>query len=210
MITCARLAACAALACTAMLVAACGSSSPSASSPTATSRPPVSTAAATPAATDSSPASPATPGVAGTWIGYSPCPDLEVRLGLVEHDPAVTYQVIDFTNHSSVSCVITGYPGVSLGTGSPGVPIGLPAGHTALTVPEKVLTLRPGGVVNATLEITNVHRYDQGKCRPVQARSLIVYRPNQASPVTLAYTAMACSKAIRLLQVSAVSLGTGN
>jgi hypothetical protein len=196
-----------------MLVAACGSSSPSASSPTATSRPPVSSAAGTPAAADSSPATPAapaTPGVAGTWIGYSPCPDVEVTLGLVEHDPAVTYQVIDFTNHSSVTCVITGYPGVSLGTGSPGVPIGLPAGHTALTVPDKVLTVRPGGVVNATLEITDVHRYDQGKCGPVQARSLIVYRPNQAAPATLSYTAMACSKAVRMLQVSAVSLGTGN
>jgi hypothetical protein len=132
-----------------------------------------------------------------------------VKLGLVEHDPAVTYQVIDFTNHSSVTCVITGYPGVSLAAGSPAVPIGMPAGHTALTVPEKVLTLRPGGVANATLEITDARHYAQGKCGPVQARYLIVYRPNQANPVTLSYTATACSKPLQLLQVSAVSIGTG-
>jgi hypothetical protein len=76
-------------------------------------------------------------------------------------------------------------------------------------VPAKLLTLRPGAVANATLEIPDVHRYPQGNCGPVQAQHLIVYRPNETSPVSLAFTAMACSKSIRLLQVSAVSLGTG-
>jgi hypothetical protein len=195
-----------------MLIAACGSSSPSASSAAGTPSPPVSRVPATtagPASSTPAPAAPATPGVAGTWIGYGPCPDLEVKLGLVEHDTAVTYQVIDFTNRGSVTCALAGYPGVSLASGRPAVPIGLPAGHTELTVPAKVLTLQPGGVANATLEIPDARRYAQGKCGPVRAQYLIIYRPNQASPVTLSFTATACSKPVQLLQVSAVSIGTG-
>jgi hypothetical protein len=132
-----------------------------------------------------------------------------VKLGLAEHDPAVTYQVIEFTNRGSVSCILSGYPGVSLAAGTPAVPIGLPAGHTAFREPAKLLTLQPGTVANATLEIADAHHYAQGSCDPVQAQYLIVYRPNAASPVKLAYPAMACSKPVRLLQVSAVSIGTG-
>lgn len=189
-----------------MLVAACASStSPSVNSAATTAGPSVPQTSATTAG----PSASAPSGVAGTWSGYGPCPDLEVKLGPSEHDPAVTYQVIEFTNRGPVSCILSGYPGVSLAAGTPAVPVGLPAGHTGFKVPAKLLMLRPGAAANATLEIPDVHRYPQGNCGPVQAQHLIVYRPNETSPVSLAFTAMACSKSIQLLQVSAVSLGTG-
>ncbi len=41
------------------------------------------------------------------------------------------------------------------------------------------------------------------------ATYLIVYRPNQAAPVKLAYGTTACSQPARMLQISAISLGTG-
>jgi Protein of unknown function (DUF4232) len=208
----ARLAACATLACAALLVTACGSSASSSAAGQGPSPSHAGTASASTAAsasTSAGPADPVTPGVAGTWLGYGPCPDIGVTLGISEHDPAVTYQVIDFTNRGSTACVLSGYPGVSLGAGHPAVPIGLPAGHTGFKIPAGTLTLRPGGVANATLEIADAHSYAQAKCAPVQARYLIVYRPNLASPVTLAFTATACAQAVRLMQVSAVSPGTG-
>lgn len=42
-----------------------------------------------------------------------------------------------------------------------------------------------------------------------EAQYLIVYRPDQAAPVKLAYGTTACSKPVRMLQISAISLGSG-
>ena len=67
----------------------------------------------------------------------------------------------------------------------------------------------PGGVGNALLQITDARTYATAKCGPVQAQYLIVYRPNNAAPVQLAYGTTACSKPVRMLQISAISLGTG-
>jgi hypothetical protein len=39
--------------------------------------------------------------------------------------------------------------------------------------------------------------------------NLIVCRPNRAAPVKLAYGTTACSRPVRTLQISAISLGTG-
>jgi hypothetical protein len=128
-----------------------------------------------------------------------------VKLGLAQHDPSVTYQVIDFTNHGPKTCVIYGYPGVSLAAGTPAVPVGLPAAHNT-SAPPKVVTLVRGGVVNALLQITT--STPQDKCGPVPATHLIVYLPNAGS-VKLPFTATACSKRTQIMQISVVSLGTG-
>jgi Protein of unknown function (DUF4232) len=191
-----------------MLAAACSSSSASTSA--AASSPPGSTAPASsaPAASTTPSASGTTspsPGAAGFWSGYSPCRSLGVKLGLSQHDPTVTYQVIDFTNRGAKTCVIYGYPGVSLAAGSPAVPVGLPAAHNT-SAPPKVVTLVRGGVVNALLQIST--NAPQGTCGPVPARHLIVYLPDAGS-VTLPFTATACSKRSRIMQISAVSLGAG-
>jgi Protein of unknown function (DUF4232) len=129
-----------------------------------------------------------------------------VKLGISQHDPSVTYQVIEFTNRGTRTCVIYGYPGVSLGAGTPAVPIGLPAAHNTSASP-KVVTLVRGGVVNALLQITT--NAPQGTCGPVPATYLIVYLPNGATPAKLPFTATACSKHTHIMQISAVSLGTG-
>ena len=128
-----------------------------------------------------------------------------MTLGLAQHDPAVTYQVIDFTNRSSRICIIYGYPGVSLAAGTPAVPIGLPAAHNTSAAP-KLVTLTPGAVANALLQIKKA---PQNGCGPVQAKYLIVARPNAAGPVKLPFTATACSEPVQIMQISAVSLGTG-
>ena len=131
-----------------------------------------------------------------------------MKLGLAQGTSNTTYQVIEFVNRGSVACVMDGYPGVNLAGGSPVAPIGLPAAHTAFPS-AKMVTLQPGGAGNALLQITNARTYAAAACGPVQARYLIVYRPNRAAPVKLAYGTTACSRPVRMLQISAISLGPG-
>lgn len=146
--------------------------------------------------------------VAGSWSGYGPCPDLQVRLGLAQATSNITYQVIDFTNRSDHICFLDGAPGVNLAGGTPVAPIGLPAGQTA-SAKAREFPLKPGAVANALLQISNARDYPSAMCGPVQARYLIIYRPNDVIPVKLAYRTTACSRAIQTMQVDAVTFGTG-
>ena len=147
--------------------------------------------------------------VAGAWSGTGGlCPDLQVKLGLAQGTSNTTYQVIDFINHGSVACIMSGYPGVNLAGGTPTAPIGVPAAHTGSPA-ARLVTLQTGGVGNALLQITDAHTYATAKCGPAQAQYLIVYRPDNAAPVKLAYGTTACAKPVRMLQISAISLGTG-
>jgi hypothetical protein len=130
-----------------------------------------------------------------------------VKLGLSERDPGVAYQVVEFTNQGSVTCILDGYPGVSLAAGA--APIGLPAAHNTAVSPKPV-TLPRGGVANVLVQITDAHHYAQASCDPVQARYLIIYMPNDTPPVKLGYAATACAKRVSIMQVSAVRLGTGS
>jgi hypothetical protein len=190
-----------------MVVAACTGSSGSsaASSSSATADPASSSAPASPAtAASSAPAS----SVAGSWSGYGPCPDLEVKLGLAQGTSSTTYQVIDFTNRGQLSCILYGYPGVNLAGGAPVAPIGLPAAHNAFAKAKEIV-LQPGAVANALLQITDAHDYTDAKCGPVQSRYLVIYRPDHAAPYQLPYATTACSRAVQMLQVSSVSVGTG-
>jgi len=208
------------LACVTVLLTACtgssgssaasGSPAASNSSPTSgTSSSPDSAAPSAPASGSSSSisASPAV-SVAGSWSGYGPCPDLQVRLGLAQGTTGTTYQVIDFTNRGHLSCVLNGYPGVNLAGGTPVAPIGLPAAHTAFAKAKEIV-LQPGAVANALVQITDAHDYSDAKCGPVQAQYLIIYRPEGAGQVKLTYDTTACSRAVQMLQVSSVAVGTG-
>ncbi len=146
--------------------------------------------------------------VGGSWSGYGPCPDLQVRLGLAQGTSDTTYQVIDFTNRGQASCILAGYPGVNLAGGTPIAPIGLPAAHTAFAQAKEII-LQPGAVANALLQITDAHNYSTARCGPVPAQYLIIYRPNEAGKVQLPYGTTACSRAVQMLQISSVSVGTG-
>jgi hypothetical protein len=214
-------------ACVTALLAACSGSSgsstaaghPAASASSApASSAPASTAPATPAR--SAPATlpatlPATgaasppAGVAGAWSGTGAlCPDLGVKLGLGQGTPGTTYQVIEFVNHGPAPCIMSGYPGVNLAGGTPVAPIGLPAMQGQIAA-AKTIVLASNGTANALLQISNAHTYDTARCGPVQAQYLIVYRPDGAAPVRVAFGAMACSKRVQMLQISAIMLGTG-
>jgi hypothetical protein len=193
----------------AALAAGCGSNGSPAAAPTktitvkATPAAPASTAAAsrTPAAGQASP----------TLAGAAPaCPtrSLGLKLGLAQGAAGSTYQVIDFTNISNGTCTLYGYPGVSLAGGKPVTQIGLAAAESHAT-PRKLITLAPGAVANAVLQIAHAVNFPAAKCHPVTADYLQIYPPNQTTPAYLHYSSQTCAKPVQVLTVSVVQAGSG-
>jgi hypothetical protein len=194
------------LACCAALAAACSASTstspPPSSTPTATATP-VSSPSTTPATS----AAATTPAVAGP----APCPTryLGVKAGLSQGTAGSIYQVIDFTNISNVSCTLYGYPGISFAsTGSTGGQIGLAAKENP-TPPRELVTLAPGATANALLRIVDAGNFSPATCDMVTAHWLVIYPPNQTTPVYLSYTSPTCSKQVQILFVNVVQPGSG-
>jgi Domain of unknown function (DUF4232) len=183
----------------AALAAGCGSSPSPAPTHTVTITPHASSTSAAPATSTPSSAS-----------GPSPCPtsSLGVKLGLGQGAAGSTYQVIDFTNTSSVTCTLYGYPGVSAGNGQPFTQVGLAASETP-TPPRKLVTLAPGGVANALLRVVDAGNYPANKCAMVPTKSLRIFPPNQTVPVYLHYSTQMCGKPVQTMSVSVVQPGSG-
>ena len=192
----------------AALAAGCGSSGSPAAAPTKTI-----TVKATPAAPASTAASP-TPAAgqaSPTQAGAAPaCPtrSLGLKLGLAQGAAGSTYQVIDFTNISNATCTLYGYPGVSLAGGKPVTQIGLAAAESHAT-PRKLITLTPGAVANAVLQIAHAVNFPAAKCHPVTADYLQIYPPNQTTPAYLHYSSQTCAKPVQVLTISVVQAGSG-
>jgi Domain of unknown function (DUF4232) len=185
--------------CAAALVTACAappSSSPpssppssrhaQSSSPPPTTAPPTSAPAATPPASQ----------------GPQPCPtrSLRVKPGTSGGAAGSTYLAIVFTNISSATCTLYGYPGVSLAGGSPVKQIGLAAKENPQT-PRQLVTLSPGSQASALLRIVDAQNFPPRRCDLQQATYLLVYPPNQTTPVYVGYKAAACSKPVPLLTI---------
>ena len=196
----------AALACVAALTAACGSVTPGAATPTKTV-----TVTVTPqTGTTSASAAPVTSTPAAAGDGAAPCPtqSLGLKPGLAQGAAGSTYQVIDFTNISNVTCTLYGYPGVSLAGGHPVHQVGLAAAEDP-TTPRKLVTLAPGQVANAVLRIVDALNYPTSRCGPVKTQWLQIYPPNQTIRAFVSYSTTACSKPVRTLTVTTVKPGSG-
>jgi hypothetical protein len=205
-----RIFAGAALSCVAALAAGCGSSATPAATPTKTI-----TVRATPAASASAaagtPATPATGAASPTVAGAAPaCPtrSLGLKLGLAQGAAGSTFQVIDFRNISNAACTLYGYPGVSLAGGKPVTQIGLAAAESHTTA-RKLVTLPPGAVANAVLQIAQAVNFPAAKCGLVTADYLQIYPPNQTTPGYLHYTSQTCAKKVQTLTISVVQPGSG-
>jgi Protein of unknown function (DUF4232) len=186
-----RLAAVAALASSAAFVAACGTSSSGPAAPaktvTVTAPPSSSPVQPSPLPSSSAPTAPTGPGECTTA-------DLKVTRGQSNGAAGTIYYNIDFTNTSSRSCFVQGYPGVSLvsaGDGS-GSQIGAdakrqpgPAGHQ--------IVLAPGQTANAALGIAEAGNFPAASCKPVTAHWLKVFPPDQTVAAYVAFTTQTCA-----------------
>ncbi len=198
----------AALTCAAVLATGCGSTSSTTASGNARSAPSASSA---PASASSAPAAPAATPAQSAPPGPGPCPtrSLQVTLGVSQGTAGSIYTTIDFTNISSVTCTLYGYPGVSLQTAKPVHQIGKPARENPAT-PRQLVTLQPQTTGNALLRIVDAGNYPASMCGPVTAHYLQVYPPNQTTPASIKYKTQACSKSVRLMTVDVVKPGSGS
>ena len=198
----------AALLCVAMAAGCSSSSSSSSSSPSSTSA-----SSSTPAAgsSSSSPTSAPVASQSPAVAGPAPCAtsDLKVALGTSSGYAGGVDVTVVFTNTSSATCSLYGYPGVSLVTAPPYTQIGL-AAQRATTVPVTQVTLAAGATANAVVQIVDALNFPSATCSPTQAAFLRVFPPNQTVPVYLANTSQTCTKPVQTLTVTAVAAGSGS
>jgi len=141
--------------------------------------------------------------------GYAcPASSVQVTLGLSQGTKSVTYQVIDFTNRGPKQCSLSGTPGASLAGGTPLAQIGLAAGPPDAGLRPRI-TLNPGQVANALLQISSASSFATTACDPVHASYLVIAMPNTIGFVKLAYSTTACAKPVQLLSIGRLAHGSG-
>jgi hypothetical protein len=192
-----------------LAVAGCSSSASQPTTPTATTTVTASpTASGAPAGANTpAVATPSSPAAAGAPACATS--SLVVKQGLAQGYAGGVYEVIDFTNTSTATCTLYGYPGVSLVTGPPYTQIGLAAKRSTTSGQVKLITLAPGATANAQLQIVDALNYPSATCGPTKATALKVYPPNQTAPVYLANTSSACSKSVQTMNIGPVQAGSG-
>jgi hypothetical protein len=118
---------------------------------------------------------------------------LEVWLGLGLGSVAggSSYYPLEFSNVSTHSCTLHGYPGVSA-IGSNGTQLGSAAGWNP-TVRPRTVTLTPGATVHTVLRIADVSNYPPIACKPATAIALRIYPPNQTRATEVPFTFGSCS-----------------
>jgi hypothetical protein len=197
----------------ALLATACASSSSTVAGSGSSGSPSAPGSATASGSAPGSPAAPPTSPAASAHVaGVPPCPtsQLTVSLGASQGTAGSVIETIDFTNNGSSNCTLYGYPGVSLQGGSPVAQIGAAAARTTTTA-ASLVTLIPGAVANAQLQVTVAGNYPASTCNPVPATSLLVYPPGQTVAASVAYTTTGCSAtSVALLHVSAVQAGAGS
>lgn len=95
------------------------------------------------------------------------------------------------TNGSSTACVIEGFPGVSLVTGSEGQQLGAPAKRTGGA--STLITLAPRAKVSAPLQLAQAANFPD--CGATQAMGFRVYLPDDTAAQFSPQTQQGCSNA---------------
>ena len=188
----------------AALLAACGTttSGPSGGATRASSSPAQRTAAS-PAATASSSAA----------VTACATAALKVVVNTAKAGGAAgsIYYPLDFTNISGSPCTLFGYPGVSFVTGQSGTQLGRAATRNPVAHPA-TLTLAPGDVAHAMLQVAEAGNYSAAQFKPETDHSQKVNPPDKLSAAYAHFTATACSAELphgigSQLSVSAIQPG---
>ena len=93
---------------------------------------------------------------------------------------------LQLRNTGTSACTLYGYPGVSWVRGATGVQTG--AAATRQTDPngtEKTVTLAPGALASAPLDIVDAAVIPSSECKPVAVRGLRIYPPGQQAALFL-------------------------
>ena len=107
------------------------------------------------------------------------------------------YMKLIVTNKSATTCILNGYPGVSLVKTGSTQPIGAPAQRDASAPSKGPISLAPGKSAFAVLNYTQAGNYPA--CQRVQADDIMVYPPSANDRLVLAHPLTACSNVGTLL-----------
>ena len=185
----------------ALLLTACGPSQPQTQGTTepGTSSASPTTSSAAPS-TSAPPPSSATPTAAGQAL----CKAASLSAAT---DPTgggaagSVYMTLTLTNTGAESCLLKGFPGVSLTSEANGAPIGAPATRDETTPAVDVL-LAPGQRGAAVLRYTQAGNFPD--CTMVPAAGYRIYPPEDTASLFLAQPTQACSNAeVGLLTIGA-------
>jgi hypothetical protein len=180
----------AALGSVAALTAGCGTAS-SGGSPGKTV-----TVTITPSSGGSSSAAPTPPNSPSTPAGPAECTTsaLQVKVGASNGAAGTIYYSLDFTNVTSSSCFVEGFPGVSLVSAgnSSGSQVGADAKRDPVVTP-KVIVLAPGQTANAQLGVAEAGNFPASSCHPVTAHWLKVFPPDQTVAAYAPFTTQTCA-----------------
>lgn len=121
---------------------------------------------------------------------------------------------VQLRNTGPSACTLYGYPGVSWVAGSSGKQVGPGAKRTGDNgASEKTVTLAPGALASAPLDIVDAAAIPKSDCDPVPVRGLRVYPPGEKAALFIQTSARGgggvCSKATRqtMLSVGYVQAG---
>jgi Protein of unknown function (DUF4232) len=178
---------CAAASSTSSAPAAAGGGS-SASSPSAAAG--VSSGASSAGASSSAAASAAASGTAAVSGGAPACTSANLQASLgggAGAGMSQNHTGLQLRNTGSSACTLYGYPGVSWVRGAQG----LQTGAAAVRQPdpggsEGVVTLAPGALASAPLDIVDAAVIPPSECKPVPVRGLRIYPPGQKAALFLA------------------------
>jgi hypothetical protein len=116
---------------------------------------------------------------------------------------------IDFTNTGSATCAVFGYPGVSIGSGTPFSQVGASATRST-AASATVVMLAPGQTANALLRVVEAVNFPSATCSPTATTSLQIYPPNQTTAIYVPFNSTGCtSKSVNILTIGVVQAGTG-
>ncbi|WP_181884883.1 DUF4232 domain-containing protein [Arthrobacter sp. RT-1] len=111
------------------------------------------------------------------------------------------YMKLNLTNTGPESCILKGFPGVSLAADNAGAPIGAPATRDE-SAPVVDVLLAPGQTGSAVLRYTQAGNYTD--CAMVDAAGYRIYPPEDTASLFLPQPTKACSNAgITLLSIGA-------
>jgi hypothetical protein len=108
------------------------------------------------------------------------------------HTAGSTYYRLGFTNLSTRTCALRGFPGVS-GVDLAGRRLGSPAARD-LARPARTISLAPGRTAIAVVQIVDANNFGRATCAPRTAAGLRVYPPDQTTARLVPFPFLACSR----------------
>lgn len=139
------------------------------------------------------------------------CRSGDLTLGLVDGGAATShdFEILTFTNTSSRSCFIVGFPGVSYVAGDNGVQVGAPAVREGRIGPR--VTLAHGAVASTAVDSISTGVWDPAKCRPTPVRGFRVYPPDERASkfVPLGSGSLGCAGDPGGAQLTVVTIRAG-